>query len=225
MDGDVESHYWAIALVSKVSASSATHKWILGSPFSKVIIALVNNMGRSFRTTLLPELSAIIARLTHCIDTAPLLARYPELARACKILLAAEIPSAKSSAIMSIINATATSHQFMRLVADAEAVEILMDMMADNSEEQSQNYAAKGLTALLYSKRLDTESLVDASRLFLVSLNESYKITIDAYFRNSSWRDPVEWGAKTFGLYLSTASVLMSPIQVLVSEASTDDAR
>ncbi|KAI8320853.1 hypothetical protein GQ54DRAFT_325603 [Martensiomyces pterosporus] len=218
-EDDVESHYWSVALVSRISLHRASHKWILDSPLPKALNGLITGLARNLQLTLLPEIASIISRLCHALTTAPLLVSYPEIAEACHLLMKTDVDGARLVTIMAIINATATSRAFLDKLIDDNMRRTLIDMLGDFSNEQAQNHAAKGLVALMYCDKITARELTfDALMPHLVRFNEVYRSIANAYFRRSDDRQTVDWGAKTFSYHLSTVSAILSALQVYLGE-------
>ncbi|KAJ2396248.1 hypothetical protein GGI05_001213, partial [Coemansia sp. RSA 2603] len=149
---DVEAQYWAVALVSRAATLPRTHQWILLSPLAFALDALVHVDGdaRSLRATLLPEIAALIARLTHEPATADCLATVPHVARACVHLLRGrDVEQAAVSTAMALVRSAATSQPFVRVLsADTDAGWALRGMAADSAYPGAQAYALKALAAL-----------------------------------------------------------------------------
>ncbi|KAJ1878255.1 hypothetical protein LPJ66_011923, partial [Kickxella alabastrina] len=107
-DNDSEAHYWSVALISRVSVLASTHRWIIHSPLPQAMAGVAEVLMPNSHLTLMSEMAGIILRLCHSIDVVPMMAKCPMIATMCVRLLTADVESAHLSAIMAVINATAT---------------------------------------------------------------------------------------------------------------------
>ncbi|KAJ1669574.1 hypothetical protein GGF38_002156, partial [Coemansia sp. RSA 25] len=117
-ENDTEAHYWSIALVSRIAVYPSSHLWILNSPLPRGLRGLMSGLPPNLRVTLFPEIANIISRMCHSIPLAPVLCQHPEIAETCRLLLSTDIETAQLATIMAIINATASSREFLKGVVD-----------------------------------------------------------------------------------------------------------
>ncbi|KAJ2479138.1 hypothetical protein EV174_004105, partial [Coemansia sp. RSA 2320] len=226
-ESDTEAHYWSIALISRVSVYPTTHAWILDSPLPRALKGLINSLGANLRATLFPEIANIISRMCHSIPLASVLGNYPDIATACHLLLSTDIENAQLSTAMAIINATATSRGFLKTVVNDDLHQKLLGILVDFKREQAQNYAAKCLVALLYSDFVPAELVVRKGLLpYLNELCASYQTVFGKFFPCGVKDEDVEdselfkWQFKRLSHYLSTASVLLSALQLYLAEVN-----
>ncbi|KAJ2832303.1 hypothetical protein GGI24_001287, partial [Coemansia furcata] len=224
---DTESHYWSIALVSRVAVYPATHVWILGSPLPRALRGLLEGLVPNLRVTLYPEVANIISRMCHSITLAPALSTHPEIAETCRMLLGTDIETAQMATIMAIINATASSRAFLATLVDDGVRGRLFELLLDFRREAVQPYAAKCLVALMYGGFLDAEHVVARGLLpFLGELCDKYRALLGSVFMpgaeddgDDGERDEASaWLAKRLLQSMSTASVLLSALQVYLAE-------
>ncbi|KAJ2063864.1 translation machinery-associated protein 20, partial [Coemansia sp. S2] len=225
---DTEAHYWSIALVSRIAVYPSSHLWILSSPLPQALKVLLDGLAPNLRVTLFPEIANIISRMCHSIPLAPVLCTHPEIAETCCMLLNTDIETAQLATIMAIINATASSREFLKLVVDDGMCSRLFELMLDFRHEHIQTYAAKCLVALMYNDFVPATELVDQG--FLPCLNElcdKYWAVLGAA-STSAIEDVGErdesstWVTKRLCQSMSTASVLFSALQVYLAELERD---
>ncbi|KAJ2488637.1 hypothetical protein IWW37_004659 [Coemansia sp. RSA 2050] len=230
---DTEAHYWSIALVSRIAVFPSSHLWILNSPLPHALKALLNGLAFNLRVTLFPEIANIISRMCHSIPLAPVLCGHPEIAETCRMLLNTDIETAQVASIMAIINATASSRQFLKLLVDADLRNRLLVLVLDFKRENVQIYAAKCLAALMYNGFMPAERLVVQVFIPCVDeLCETYRAAFGTTFNtaesevdDASERDESAAGvAKRLGQCMSTADVLFSALQVYLAELDREHA-
>ncbi|KAJ2810173.1 hypothetical protein H4S07_002821 [Coemansia furcata] len=224
---DTESHYWSIALVSRIAVYPGTHVWILNSPLPRALKGLLEGLVPNLRVTLFPEVANIISRMCHSITLAPALCTHPEIAETCRMLLGTDIETAQMATIMAIVNATASSRAFLGTLVDDGVRGRLFELLLDFKRETVQPYAAKCLVALMYSGFLGAEQVVARGLLpFLDELGDKYRALLGAIFMpgaeddDEGERDEASaWLGKRLLQSMSTASVLLSALQVYLAEA------
>ncbi|KAJ2347970.1 hypothetical protein GGH91_001599, partial [Coemansia sp. RSA 2671] len=228
---DTEAHYWSIALVSRIAVFPASHLWILSSPLPHALKPLLNGLAPNLRVTLFPEIANIISRMCHSIPLAPVLCEHPEIAETCRMLLNTDIEPALVSSVMAIINATASSREFLKLLVDDDLHNRLLVLMMDFSRESVQIYAAKCLAALMYSGLMPAERLVVQGFMPCVDeFCETYRAALAASFSiaeadDDRERDESASGvAKRLGQSMGTVSVLFSALQVCLAELDREHA-
>ncbi|KAJ2879240.1 hypothetical protein IWW38_006154, partial [Coemansia aciculifera] len=165
---------------------------------------------------------------------------HPELGGACRLLLSTGIETAQLATIMAIINATASSREFLKCVVNDDVRSKILELLLDFKPEMMQNFAAKGLVALVYSDFAQASWLVSQGLLpYLDKLCAKYRAAFGLFFaRDSDAVDDDEeddddggersavlvWANKRMGEYMSPASVLFSALQVYLSELERDHA-
>ncbi|KAJ2866608.1 hypothetical protein GGH94_001415 [Coemansia aciculifera] len=224
---DTEAHYWSIALVSRIAVYPSSHLWILNSPLPQALKVLLDGLAPNLRVTLFPEIANIISRMCHSIPLAPVLSTHPEIAETCRMLLSTDIETAQLSTIMAIINATASSREFLKLVVDDDLCDRLYELVLDFKREHIQTYAAKCLVALMYNDFAPSIELVDQGFLpCLDELCDRYRVVLGAVSiptiddsDGSEGDASSTWVTKHLCQSMSTASVLFSALQVYLAEA------
>ncbi|KAJ1893862.1 hypothetical protein LPJ66_005515, partial [Kickxella alabastrina] len=225
-DDDAEAHYWSVALISRVSVLASTHRWIIRSPLPQAMAGVAEALMPDSRLTLMPEMAGIISRLCHSIDVAPMMAECPTIATMCIRLLAADVESAHLSAIMAVINATATSRGFLRLLMADDAIKTrLVELVLTNgsSSGPTQSYAAKGLVALMYAGQVEAKGVVcNVLAPLLRQMESMYLNNLELAFYPVSDSDEalseiVSKGTK-LGQRMNAALVLFSAMQVMVAQ-------
>ncbi|KAJ2758272.1 hypothetical protein IWQ57_006876, partial [Coemansia nantahalensis] len=222
---DTEAHHWGIALVSKLSARPATHRWILDSPLPHALDDLMARLPQSLRTSLLPEIAAIISRLCHSISLAPMMSAHPEIARACRQLMVSDVETAHLATIIAIINATATSRAFLRLIVDDGIRRQLLHMLADSARDTAQNYAAKGLVALLACGLAAPDDVVFHGLVpFLRRTASNIRAALTPHFARTAGHSPlsITWGLAAISHHVSIANVLLTALRVFLATEERD---
>ncbi|KAJ2747352.1 hypothetical protein GGI20_000603 [Coemansia sp. BCRC 34301] len=233
-ESDTEAHYWSIALVSRIAVYPSSHLWILNSPLPRGLKGLMNGLPPNLRVTLFPEIANIISRMCHSIPLASALCQHSEIAETCRLLLSTDIETAQLATIMAIINATASSREFLKSVVDAGVRSKLLEFLLDFRREQMQAYAAKGLVALMFSDFVSAEWLVSRGLLpYLDKLSAKYRVAFGLFFDPDSAggdddggeRDAVlAWTTKRLSDYMGPVSVLLTAVQVLLAELEREHA-
>ncbi|KAJ2581979.1 hypothetical protein GGH95_001787, partial [Coemansia sp. RSA 1836] len=231
-ENDTEAHYWSIALVSRIAVYPSSHLWILNSPLPRGLRGLMSGLPPNLRVTLFPEIANIISRMCHSIPLAPVLCQHPEIAETCRLLLSTDIETAQLATIMAIINATASSREFLKGVVDDDVRAKFLELLLDFKHDQLQTYAAKGLVALLYSGFVPTEWLVSQGLLpYLDKLCAKYRAAFSLFFLpdlvddDGGERDAVlAWTTKRLSDHMNPASVLFTALQVYLAELEREHA-
>ncbi|KAJ2161039.1 hypothetical protein GGF46_001786 [Coemansia sp. RSA 552] len=233
VEDDAEAHHWSIALIAKISIYPSAHRWIIESPLPRALHDMVTKLPQNLRLTLLPEVANIISRMCHSILIAPLLSSHPEIAETCRLLMASDIENAHLAAIMAIINATATSRDFLEQVVTDPIRSQMLDMLIDFDHEPAQNYASKGLIALLSCEFIPADQIVFRGLVpYLHRIVKYYMAAFDPYMRlrhpafNANLADAVaaagDWSALRLCHHTGIASVLFTALQVYLA---TEDQR
>ncbi|KAJ1938589.1 hypothetical protein GGF37_004751, partial [Kickxella alabastrina] len=159
----------------------------------------------------LPQIMAsIISRLYHSIDVAPIMAEF----------------GAHVSAIMAIINATAMSRGFLRLLMADDAIKmwvVELTLVNGSSSGPTQSYVAKALVALMYTGQVDAKDVVrNVVAPLLRQMESMYLNTLELAFYPVSNSDEALSEIMPKGIRLgqqmSTPLVLFSAIQVMVAQ-------
>ncbi|KAJ2820210.1 hypothetical protein IWW50_005146 [Coemansia erecta] len=160
--------------------------------------------------------------MCHSAALAPALAAHGELADTCRLLMASDIENAHLAAIMAIINAAATSRDFVRLVVTDRVRVQLLAMLVDFTRQPTQSYAAKGLAALLPCPLVRADTLVFSGTVpFLQSLCTRYADALNVGSIDTSG-DGNESTAVRLGLHCSVASVLLSALPLFLAAEARD---
>ncbi|KAJ1896510.1 hypothetical protein LPJ66_003943 [Kickxella alabastrina] len=195
------------SLISRVSVLASTHQWIIRSPLPQAM-------------------ASIISCLCHSIDVAPMMAECPTIATICVRLLMADVESAHLSAIMAVINATAMSRGFLKLLMADDAIKTrLVELALANGSTSGpmQSYVAKGLVALMYAGQVDAKDVVcNVVALLLRQMESMYLNTLELAFYPISDSDEalseIMPKGTRLGQQMNTALVLFSAIQVMVAQ-------
>ncbi|KAJ2681731.1 hypothetical protein H4R19_007276, partial [Coemansia spiralis] len=218
-------HHWGIALVARLSACPATHRWILDSPLPHALDGIIARLPQNLRMSLLPEIAAIISRLCHSISLAPVLSAHPEIAGVCRQLMASGVEAAHLATIVAIINATATSRAFLRLVVDDGIRNQLLLMLADPARETAQIYAAKCLVALLPCGLAAPDNLVFQGLVpFLRRTTASFRSALTPHFMHSATHSPLSgaWAFEAIRHQVNTVDVLLTALRVFLATEERD---
>ncbi|KAJ2615438.1 hypothetical protein H4S08_001242 [Coemansia sp. RSA 1365] len=160
LEDDAEARQWSVLLLGRVAALPSTHAWLVASPLPRVLRDMAERVLPGQRAVLLPEIANIISRLCHSIALAPQLARHTVLADACRALATCDVENARLAALMALINASATSREFLRLAISRAVRQQIVRMVTDFDRELPRTYAAKALAALLAAAAVPSEMAV-----------------------------------------------------------------
>ncbi|PIA16405.1 hypothetical protein COEREDRAFT_87104 [Coemansia reversa NRRL 1564] len=160
LEDDAEARQWSVLLLGRVAALPSAHAWLVASPLPRVLRDMAERVLPGQRAVLLPEIANIIARLCHSIALAPQLAHHTVLADACRALATCDVENARLAALMALINASATSREFLRLAVTRAVRQQIVRMATDFDRELPRTYAAKALAALLAAAAVPSEMVV-----------------------------------------------------------------
>ncbi|KAJ1895801.1 hypothetical protein LPJ66_004364 [Kickxella alabastrina] len=203
-----------------------THRWIIHSPLPQAMAGVAEALMPDSHLTLIPEMAGIISRLCHSIDVVPMMAECPTIATICVRLLTADVESAHLSAIMAVINATAMSRGFLKLLMADDAIKTRLVELAlanGSSSGPRQSYAAKSLVALMCAGQVDAKNAVCNVLVPLLRQMESMHLnTLELAFYPIGDSDEVLNEAATagtkLGQWMNTALVLFSAMWVMVAQ-------
>ncbi|KAJ1727577.1 hypothetical protein LPJ61_004499 [Coemansia biformis] len=227
VEDDADAHHWGIALVAKLSIRPATHRWILDSPLPHTLGSMITRLPQNLRTSLLPEVASIITRLCHSISLAPQLSAHPEIAHACRLLMESNVETAHLATIIAIINATATSRAFLRLVVDDDIRQQLLHMLSDFSRDTAQNYASKGLVALLACGLAAPSDVVFHGLLpFLRRTAANFRVALAPYLAPATSQPalPAPWAFDSISRHVNITGVLLTALRVFLATEERDAA-